>query len=294
MAVATIVAVSILEVEAADPAVPTPIHRSISSPSFTNYSETIPGSTVTLEMVAIAGGEILLGSPEGQVGRGTNDVALQKVTGPSFWMGKFEIEWQQFYPWVFADRAEVEADRADGVSHPTRPYGSPYRDRGEKGYPAIGMSQRAAVQFCKWLSKKTGHEYRLPTEAEWEYACRSGRTTAYFWGDDPGQAGEYGWFKENSKLTTQPVGKKRPNPFGLYDMVGNVGEWCAKEAPGAPSVLRGGSYEDVVTGLRCAARVFESLDWNAQDPKNPPSIYWLSAADFVGFRVVRSLDAVKK
>jgi formylglycine-generating enzyme required for sulfatase activity/cytochrome c553 len=261
-----------------------------SKQAFAHYTENIPGIGVSFDMIAIPGGTVKIGSPEKQPGRDTNDLPVKEVTVKAFWMGKHEITWQEFLPWVFAEKEEADKSKADGVTHPTKPYGSVYRERGEKGYPALGMSQHAATEFCRWLSFKTGKKYRLPTEAEWEYACRAGATTAYFWGDDPAQAKEYGWYADNSKVTTQPVGKLKPNPFGLYDIVGNLGEWCAKESKGVPGVLRGGGFPDAVAKLRCAFRVVETPEWNELDPQSPPSIWWLSAADYVGLRVVRSLQ----
>ena len=190
------------------------------------------------------------------------------------------------------DKLEGIVDH-DGISHPTPPYGSVYRERGEKGYPAIGMGLPAASEYCRWLSKKTGVKYRLPTEEEWEYACRAGAKTAFFWGDDPIGAKDYGWFKENSATsslgeTTHPIGKLKPNPFGLHDIVGNLAEWCAAVDKDAPHVVRGGAFSEPVTRLRCAARMIETPEWNELDPQSPQSIWWLSSADFVGFRVVRS------
>jgi formylglycine-generating enzyme required for sulfatase activity len=135
----------------------------------------------------------------------------------------------------------------------------------------------------------------LPTEEEWEYACRAGATTAFFWGADAAQAKVYGWFADNSadssgRETTHPVGKLKPNKFGLFDIVGNVGEWCQKSDPKGMGVIRGGSFNDKAFCLRCAARNIEAEDWNDLDPNTPQSIWWLSDADFVGFRIVRSLD----
>jgi formylglycine-generating enzyme required for sulfatase activity len=248
----------------------------------------IPGTTVSFEMVKIPGGTLTTTKKDG---------SKEEVKIAPFWMEKYEVKWEEYLLWVFANRdatdAEKEKEKADGVTHPTKPYGSVYRERGEKGYPAIGMSLLSATEYCKWLSWKTGVKYRLPTEAEWEYACRGGTTTPYFWGDDASKAGDYGWFIDNSDNTTQPCGKKQANPFGLYDIVGNVAEWCANDGKDAPEVARGGAFSEPVTKMRSNAKMVCNADWNELDPQNPKSIWWLASADFVGFRVVRDAGDAK-
>ena len=271
---------------------------------FANYTQKMPGSTVSFDMIAVTGGEITIGSPENEPGREKSDLTPKKVTVKSFWMGKCEVTWQEFLPFVFVDQSEIVRNvnkleglvDKDGVSHPTKPYGSVYRERGEKGYPALGVGYPNAANYCKWLSKKTGVNYRLATEEEWEFACRAGSTTPFFWGADAAQAKDYGWFKENSvdgtgRETTHPVGKLKPNKFGLFDIVGNVGEWCQKTDPKGMGVIRGGSFmDDPAIRFRSASRNVETEDWNELDPQSPQSVWWLSAADFVGFRIVRGSD----
>ena len=111
---------------------------------------------------------------------------------------------------------------------------------GKDGFPAIAMTQHGANKFCQWLSAKTGHFYRLPTEAEWEYAARAGTTTTYFWGNDGSKLGQYAWYADNSDFKYQKVGKKKPNPWGLYDIYGNVTEWVLdqykEKKPGDPTI----------------------------------------------------------
>jgi len=180
---------------------------------------------------------------------------------------------------------------------------------GKDGFPAISMTQHAANKYCHWLSAKTGHFYRLPTEAGWEYACRAGTTTAYSFGDDPAQLEQYAWSEQNSDFKYQKVGKKKPNPWGLYDMHGNVAEWCLDQYEPSyeefkdavttdpwtratkpyPHSVRGGSFDDEAAKLRSAARRFSDKSWKMRDPQLPKSIWWLTDAQFLGFRIVRPL-----
>ena len=145
---------------------------------------------------------------------------------------------------------------------------NPSRFRGVRR-PVEGISWDDAVAFCRRLSEKEGREYRLPTEAEWEYACRAGSATAYCFGDDPARLGEYAWYRKNSGEQTHEVGLKKPNAWGLHDMHGNVWEWCQdryavhgsspQKDPSGPEdgvlrVVRGGSWFDYPLPLRSACR----------------------------------------
>jgi len=183
---------------------------------------------------------------------------------------------------------------------------------GKEGYPAICMSQLAARAYCKWLSAKTGRYYRLPTEAEWEYACRAGTTTAYSFGDDPDKLDDYGWYFDNSEDTEgyHKVGQMKPNPWGLYDMHGNACEWVldqyfadyykqfagktarrplAVPAERDPRVARGGCWDDDPEKLRSAARFPSHRDWRMQDPQIPNSIWYNTEVYCPGIRLVRPL-----
>ena len=199
---------------------------------------------------------------------------------------------------------------ADVVTRPTKPYTDMTFDMGHTGYPAICMTHHAAVMYTKWLSAKTGRYYRLPTEAEWEYACRAGTTTAYSFGDDPDTLEDYAWSYDNSDEKYQKVGKKKPNPWGLYDMHGNVWEFTLdqytpdyyKKLKGNPAVnplvpvtkeypvaVRGGSWDDDPDRLRSSARRASDPSWKVQDPQIPKSIWYFTDALFAGFRIVRPL-----
>ena len=198
---------------------------------------------------------------------------------------------------------------SDAVARPTTPYVEMSFGMGTEGFPAISMTQHAANTYCKWLSAKTGHYYRLPTEAEWEYACRAGTTTMYSFGDDPALIDEYAWHDGNSDSKYQKVGTKKPNPWGLHDMHGNVSEWTLDQfVPDIyatfkdtisnpfeygkslyPRVARGGSWMDKPEQLRSAVRIASSAEWKLQDPQLPKSIWYHTDAQFLGFRVIRPL-----
>jgi formylglycine-generating enzyme required for sulfatase activity len=286
------------------------------------YTQKISGTDVTFDMVPIPGGEFLMGSPESEKKRKPDEGPQHRVRVEPFWMGKHEVTWDEYDVWSFnldIQRRKIEGKAAtdidklsDAVTRPTKPYTDMTFDMGHDGFPAICMTQLAAKMYCRWLSAKTGHYYRLPTEAEWEYACRAGTTTAYSFGDDPAQLDDYAWHYDNSDEKYHKIGLKKPNPWGLYDMHGNVAEWVldqyhadfyskfakqevAVNPLAVPTkiyerVVRGGSWDDDPEVLRSAARVYSIPDWKIQDPQIPQSIWYLTDALHVGFRVVRPLQ----
>ena len=199
-----------------------------------NYIEQIQGNDYKLPMQFIPSGSFKMGSPKFEQGHFGDEGPQHQVSVDGFWMGQFEITWDLYNLFVSreldgnqisnAEDSEVNID-VDGVSGATTPYVEMSFGMGIDNYPAICMTQLAAVKFCEWLSAMTGRFYRLPTEAEWEYACRAGTETAFSFGDDSSQLEEYAWYAENSNDKYQEVGIKKPNPWGLYDMHGNVAEW---------------------------------------------------------------------
>ena len=287
------------------------------------YTEQISGTMVKFEMVPIHGGTFLMGSPEGEEGRKEDEGPQRRVKIEPFWMGRCEVTWDEYDIWTFSldiqrrgitGEAPTRLDLvADAVTRPTKPYTDMTFGMGKEGFPAICMTQLAAKTYCKWLSAKTGRYYRLPTEAEWEYACRAGTTTPYYFGDDTEQIGDHAWHYDNSEDAYHPVGAKKANPWGLKDMHGNVAEWCldqhttdhyaklpadsevaALEALCVPTkeepcVVRGGSWDDDPEALRSAARRGSEKSWKQQDPQIPQSKWYYTDALFVGFRVVRPL-----
>lgn len=254
--------------------------------SFTNYTQAIAGSTVAIEMVAVTGGKISLPLPTRDPHNLTNDQPFVTIQAKPFWMSKYEVRWEEFmlYLWSFPTLSE----EADGITRPSEVYGSLYREEEGKSYPARGLSLQSAEMYCRWLSHKTGLHYRLPTETEWEYACRAGATTDFFWGNDPGPAGDFAWFARNSDGVPHPSGSKRPNLFGLHDMAGNVAEWCYKETNPAAGVVRGGSFQDPVSALRIFANRMEAKELDKPTATAGSSKWFLPSAGFVGFRIVRS------
>ncbi|MEA1952623.1 MAG: formylglycine-generating enzyme family protein, partial [Planctomycetota bacterium] len=272
------------------------------------------------DMVPIRGGKFLMGSPDSEEDRKKDEGPQHEVVVEPFWMGKCEVTWDEYEQWSmgldkqFRKHTKAKATEydklADAITRPTMPYQDMTFDMGKEGYPAICMTQLAAKMYCKWLSAKTGHYYRLPTEAEWEYACRAGTKTAYSFGDDADDLDDFAWHYENSDEKYHKGGKKKPNPWGLYDMHGNVCEWVLDKyvadlygkskgkviksplvIPNStyPRAVRGGSWDDDPEDLRSASRRGSEKDWKMQDPQIPQSIWYHTDANFLGFRVIRPL-----
>lgn len=241
------------------------------------YSEKIPDSLASIDMVPIPGGEIVL--PDSK--RPGSKVTIKIEP---FWISATEITWDCYDAYaLWREPAENAPSGVDAVARPSRPYGDVDRGFGHAGYPVISVTYHAAEQFCRWLSAKTGRTYRLPTEAEWEYACRAGSPEP-----GPKELEKYAWF---AKDKTSPVRSKLPNAWGLYDTIGNAAEWCTDLA-GKP-VACGGAFKDPASKVGAGARLYQDDSWQANDPQTPKSKWWLSDGEFVGFRVVRVKDRPK-
>jgi len=269
------------------------------------YKVTIPNTTVTYGMAPVPAGEFLMGSdaPNAKA----DEKPQHTVRLDAFWMQTHEVTWDAYLMFMFADQAgeTVSPDPlVDALSRPTAPHLEMSFGRGNAGFPAISMTQHAANKFAQWLSARTGEYYRLPTEAEWEYACRAGGD-----GLGGGQLDDYAWYAKNSGTSTftdgtyHLVGTKKPNAWGLYDMLGNVMEWTLDQyAPYTaeprdnpwvratkpyPHVVRGGSWNDDAHRVTCTARVASDLSWKRQDPQLPKSVWYMTDAQWLGFRLVR-------
>jgi formylglycine-generating enzyme required for sulfatase activity len=287
------------------------------------YTELVEHTDAKIEMLPIRGGKFTMGSPDSEKGRYPDEGPQHEVEISPFWMAKCEITWDAYDVWMsdldilkrntlnFPETPRDKFAEKFQLTQPTKPYTDMTFGMGKPGFPAICMTQHSARVFCQWLTAKTGRYYRLPTEAEWEYACRAGTTTAYSFGDDPEKLGDYAWYLENSDEKYQKVGRKKPNPWGLHDMHGNVAEWCldqyttdfyakskeqgtVKDPLVVPlteyqRVTRGGSWDDGIRRTRSASRVASTADWKQQDPQVPQSIWYFTDALFLGFRIVRPL-----
>lgn len=252
---------------------------------FAAYTQAIPGTDISFEMKPVPAGEFTMSG--------------RQVKLDAFWIASHEVTWDEYRLFMFPKDPKDEL--VDAVSRPTRPYVEMSFGMGLNGFPAISMTQHAANKYAQWLSARTGHFYRLPTEAEWEYACRAGTTE----GATGAQIGDYAWFADNSSDKYQKVGAKKPNAWGLYDMQGNVMEWTldgyAPLTPASgllvnpwipsskpyPHAVRGGGWMSDAGQCLCTSRVGSDASWKMQDPQLPKSIWYLTDAQWLGFRLVR-------
>lgn len=302
--------------------------------TFDNFTEYIPGTGVAFNMKAIPGGSFKIGSPKKEQLSQDNEHPQKEVKVSSFFMGELEVTWDEY--WTFFRETMSEGrtppevvyanntrDDIDVVTGPTPPFGNPEQGWGGGSRPAVTMTHYAAQTYCQWLSLKTGKKYRLPTEAEWEYAARGGTDTPYFFEGNPKKYSNKGFWRNifsadttvinryvvyvnNSKNRTQDPSKVQANPFGLKNMLGNALEYCLDwyaedtfeklkdgelnpqgPASGTERVVKGGSYADDASDVRSASRKPTDHDrWLRTDPQQPKSIWWYSDIKSIGFRVV--------
>lgn len=259
----------------------------------------------------IPAGTFTIGSAASEKNREGDEGPQKKVEVSAFWMEEHEVtfaEWDAFFKNLAVPQTKAIA--VDAVSRPTAQYIDLTWGMGrDANQPSNSMSQQAGIMYCKWLYNQTGFFYRLPTEAEWEYACRAGGAAP-----DLKKLKEIAHFKDNSGGKFQAVKGLKPNAWGLYDMLGNLSEWTLdqydpaayeKLADGVkdptvpptskyPRTARGGSYLDEGSALRCSNRIASSAEWNKRDPQIPKSRWWLTEGMFMGFRVVRPVQQPSK
>lgn len=231
------------------------------------YTATVPGSTVEFEMAPVP--------PD--------------AGAPGFWIGRRELTWAEYDvfradPDAKVQRADEPPPGADALTRPTPPYADETFGYGKQGMPVLSITHHAAVEYARWLARRTGLPYRLPTEREWERACRSG-------GDDGAVAAGRAWVRETAGDTPHPVGTRPASALGLFDLVGNLAEWVEDGRDALyPHVAKGGAWTDAGSGAGCAARRVSDLSWNERDPQDPQSIWWHTDATFVGVRLIRPFE----
>ncbi len=276
------------------------------------YEQTLPGSPVKFKLVPIPGGTFLMGNNIGE----PDERPAKKVTVSPFWMAEHEVtfeEWDTFFKNM--EIPQTKGIAVDAISRPTAQYIDLTWGMGRDAkHPTNSLSQAAGIMYCKWLYEQTGFFYRLPTEAEWEFACRAGSATNFPKDVTPSNLNEHAFSKSNSGEKFQKVKMKKPNSFGLYDMLGNLSEWTLDQydplaysklddgikdpstPPAAkyPRVARGGSYLDDASALNCSNRIPSKAEWNQRDPQIPKSRWWLTDGMFMGFRVVRPVKQPSK
>lgn len=290
-------------------------------PDFQDYTQDLPDTDVTIDMVAVPGGTFMMGRDPGEDGYQSHEGPQREVRIDPFWMSSHEITWEQFD--LFAREViedELDSDlmahfgiETDAITAPSPTYGDETFGMGRDGRPAISMTHYAAIIYSMWLTVQTGEFHRLPTEAEWEFACRGGAADSYSLGGDPDLLEDYEWHRGNSDGSYNQVALKNPNPLGLYDMKGNVAEWVMDEfhedyherlsdnevndnpwfRPDVlyPRSVRGGSYRDEPSMIRCTQRRGSDARWSRGDPQIPKSVWWHTDVNYVGFRVVRPKEA---
>jgi formylglycine-generating enzyme required for sulfatase activity len=236
------------------------------------FTETLPRSVVKIPLIPIPGGTVKIGT--------------RTVTVKPFWMARTETPWEAFDVFTASGPPSPPYDQTefapDAIARPSKSYILPDLGWGHHGYPVINVSFTSAQMFCRWLAAAARKHYRLPTEAEWELACRAGSTGP--WQIDKALLDKSAWYAGNSGGTTHPVGTKLPNKWGLCDMLGNVGEW-ATDLDGKP-VLCGGTFLDGPAQMAPGTRRRQTPQWQETDPQFPKSRWWLADGKFVGFRVV--------
>lgn len=251
---------------------PEPVRASVSD-TLEPYVEEISETLSEYEMRPVPGGTVTLKTKNG----------TKTVEVSPFWIQATEVKWEPYKAFMYG-RDQQESAEVDAVSRPTNAlsYIAAHFGGPKEGHPARAMTRKAARNYARWLTQKTGHEYRLPTAAEWIHACRSGG------GGTRDNLDKYAWYRGNSDGETHPAGSKAADALGVYDLLGNLAEWTFTPSNENRRVLRGGSYQAKRGKVGCSVSIREKTKpWKKTDPQLPKSEWWFSDAPFVGFRVVR-------
>lgn len=234
-------------------------------PARAEYRQAIPGTLVAFDMVLVPGGTVVVDG--------------RRVDVEPFYLGRTEVTWDMYDVFALGLDAAPPGGGADAVARPSEPYGAPDQGWGHAGYPVINVTHAAAEAFAAWLSRTTGRDYRLPTEAEW---LRAADLAAGPGGLTRDRRDALAWHAGNAAGRTHAVGTKAADALGLHDLFGNAAEWVGGPAK---SVARGGSFRDPADAIGPAARMAQSAAWNERDPQLPRSRWWLTDAPFVTFRL---------
>lgn len=248
----------------------------------------LPASAQTAQSAAAAG---TAANPVEVVEVPKTTLSIDLVTvdlgdGKRLQVAQREVDWRLYDTFVFSLDQDDPAnpDDTEIVTRPTKPYINMDRGWGHDNFPAMGMSQKAAAEFCIWLSHKTGKKFRLPTEEEWEAIAEQSGTS-------PDKVQARCWSTADGKETTSECATKQPDDLGLYDLLGNVGEWCFTAQ--GKAIARGGSYMDDPDLLTPKARLKPDRSWNETDPQIPKSKWWLADCTWVGIRPVCEVEEGK-
>ncbi|MBN2597831.1 SUMF1/EgtB/PvdO family nonheme iron enzyme [Labilibaculum sp.] len=264
-------------------------HQAAEVKYFINFTEKIPGTSIAFEMIAIP--------------------AAAKMS-KSFFMAKTEVSWNEYQSFLSETESEGRTETntdIDAISGATPPFGDPSQGWGMGNRPAVTMTWHAANTYCRWLSRKTGKTYRLPTATEWEYATGTNENEEFFFGGKTsdytaknivlnlfqkpsGEINNYVIWKENSNGKTGLPEEVLTNKYGILNLLGNVREFCLdtiKASTKTEHIVKGGSFKSSVHELLWNFKDYTKHDkWMISDPQIPKSIWWYSDCNDVGFRVV--------
>lgn len=246
------------------PAGPTPSPSPTAGTAPRVISDSIPGTLVSWELVM---------------------VPADSVTGTrAFFIGRTELTWDAYDAFMMSPPDPADRKGADAVARPSRPYGAPDYGWGHRGFPTISVAREAAEAFCEWLSARTGHRYRLPTDAEWRHVARLAAGTTPV---PRARLDSLAWHTGNSGGRTHPAGSRAPDALGLFDLFGNAGEWVLTSD--GRRVILGGSFRDALDAVGPQAEARQDDSWTERDPQIPKSRWWMSDGPFAGFRILREL-----
>ena len=240
--------------------------------------DSIPGTLIRFEMVLVPGGTVTLETATGR----------RSVTVAPFYIGRTEVSWNMYDAYMLRLDKPRENAEADAIARPSMPYAVPDYEWGHDGYAAISIARSAAQKFAEWLSAKTGHSYRVPTEAEWQHAATLAVGSAPLTRE---RVDAIAWHRDNAERQTHAIATKQADALGLFDLFGNAAEWVVPAD--SASLTRGGSFRDDPAKLGPHTRAVQDATWTERDPQLPKSIWWLSDGPFVGFRLVREPQPVR-